>query len=406
MNGVHVNGAQIESNKNRVIKNGDKIVFGLNTDLNELIYIFHNRKNDGPKLTLVRDKAAVPRCNRIRLGGRGPPSHAPSRTPSMSPPLEPIPTPTIEPAVPRKRVFMSVGGRAPSRTPSTEPPSGPTLGKRTVPTSVGGASSTTPPPSGPIPTPTLGMRSSAADSPLTTSEESPILSTEDVFISPPYKKQCTLTSLDCLFDTATTETSTKMDDELFGASPRLTPQARAVLMGIKVTATEIQVLMARDEVEKEKQMIESKYQVLKNELKVKDQKLVEKEKKEVKVTKAIEQEFVCAICQELFIRALTLSCSHSFCEWCMNQWMSKSHSPECPVCRSHIHQAPVRSLVIDNVIKRHVSSLPIEQRALRRTMEIEHCVAMGVAPPPPEPDHKKREESSLGSAEEPIVIAN
>ena len=167
------------------------------------------------------------------------------------------------------------------------------------------------------------------------------------------------------------------------------------------------MLIARDEVEKEKRTIESKYEVLKNELKVKNRELVEKEKKEVKVSKAIEQEFVCAICQELFVRALTLSCSHSFCEWCMNQWMEKSHSPECPVCRTRIHQTPVRSLVIDNVIKRHVSSLPTEQRALRRTMEIEHCVAMGLTPPAPEPpDHGPSDESSLGSAEEPIVIVN
>merc|ERR1719419_150295 len=45
----------------------------------------------------------------------------------------------------------------------------------------------------------------------------------------------------------------------------------------------------------------------------------------------MEMELQCSICNELFIDATTLSCCHSFCEFCIKEW--KERKAECPNCR-------------------------------------------------------------------------
>ena len=45
---------------------------------------------------------------------------------------------------------------------------------------------------------------------------------------------------------------------------------------------------------------------------------------------AMEDEFTCIICEELFIDATTLPCVHSFCEICLQHWFKRKKT--CPVC--------------------------------------------------------------------------
>ena len=42
----------------------------------------------------------------------------------------------------------------------------------------------------------------------------------------------------------------------------------------------------------------------------------------------------CTICSELFIQATTISCGHTFCEYCIETW--KAQKENCPICRQNI----------------------------------------------------------------------
>lgn len=61
----------------------------------------------------------------------------------------------------------------------------------------------------------------------------------------------------------------------------------------------------------------------------------------------VEDELQCSICTELFIKATTLNCSHSFCKHCLEEWRRKSN--KCPICRSKITTANP-TIVLDNFI--------------------------------------------------------
>ena len=60
----------------------------------------------------------------------------------------------------------------------------------------------------------------------------------------------------------------------------------------------------------------------------KDQRFfVEKEK--------IGKYLTCPICQEIFDEPTRISCGHTFCNNCINQWEKKSKNDKCPLCREH-----------------------------------------------------------------------
>ncbi|KAK5641085.1 hypothetical protein RI129_009632 [Pyrocoelia pectoralis] len=61
----------------------------------------------------------------------------------------------------------------------------------------------------------------------------------------------------------------------------------------------------------------------------------------------VQNELMCSICYDYFLRAFTLSCSHSFCYHCITAWRNNHH--DCPICRSPIYSmAPSRAL--DNMV--------------------------------------------------------
>ncbi|KAH9632334.1 hypothetical protein HF086_010259 [Spodoptera exigua] len=45
----------------------------------------------------------------------------------------------------------------------------------------------------------------------------------------------------------------------------------------------------------------------------------------------MESELQCSICNELFVEATTLNCSHTFCKYCISVWKKKKR--DCPICR-------------------------------------------------------------------------
>ena len=78
---------------------------------------------------------------------------------------------------------------------------------------------------------------------------------------------------------------------------------------------------------------------------------------------SIQEEFLCVICQELFVKAHSLSCSHSFCEKCINEWMKKNRL--CPICRKTIAGKPCPSIALDNAVSKLVECLPEEAQKER-----------------------------------------
>ncbi|XP_046418155.1 E3 ubiquitin-protein ligase RNF8-like isoform X1 [Neodiprion fabricii] len=86
-----------------------------------------------------------------------------------------------------------------------------------------------------------------------------------------------------------------------------------------------------------------------------------------KVGDIMDEQLTCSICSELFVKATTLNCTHTFCQYCIDTWEKKKK--ECPVCRTGII-AMNRSLVLDNFIDKMVENLSVEYKK-RRTDIVE-----------------------------------
>ncbi|XP_057349701.1 E3 ubiquitin-protein ligase RNF8 isoform X2 [Manis pentadactyla] len=91
---------------------------------------------------------------------------------------------------------------------------------------------------------------------------------------------------------------------------------------------------------------------------------VQSEKEEVlsHMNDVLENELQCIICSEYFIEAVTLNCAHSFCSYCIKEWMKRK--TECPICRKNI-KSKTHSLVLDNCINKMVDNLSSEVKERR-----------------------------------------
>lgn len=118
----------------------------------------------------------------------------------------------------------------------------------------------------------------------------------------------------------------------------------------------------------ENNLEELKSLVEQKEEELKQQQEVTKKAQEVaqNVMDQMEDEFSCIVCQELIIRATTLACAHSFCEYCLYSWLKKRNS--CPVCRCTVETQPIRSIVLDNAISKMVEAMDDESKARRKVL--------------------------------------
>ncbi|XDV48301.1 hypothetical protein PO909_017738 [Leuciscus waleckii] len=62
-----------------------------------------------------------------------------------------------------------------------------------------------------------------------------------------------------------------------------------------------------------------------------------------------EEELSCPVCCEIFKAPVLLSCSHSFCKECLQQFWRTKESQECPVCRRRSNYPPPVNLVLKNL---------------------------------------------------------
>lgn len=63
-----------------------------------------------------------------------------------------------------------------------------------------------------------------------------------------------------------------------------------------------------------------------------------------------EEDFCCPACHDVFDDPVLLSCSHSFCKLCLQNWWKEKQIQECPVCRSVSEwRDPPRNLALKNL---------------------------------------------------------
>lgn len=109
-------------------------------------------------------------------------------------------------------------------------------------------------------------------------------------------------------------------------------------------------------------IIQAKNKELKQTKEEKEKVQAQKEEVLNHVNDVLENELQCIICSEYFIEAVTLNCAHSFCSYCINEWMKRK--TECPMCRKDI-KSKTHSLVLDNCIDKMVDKLNSEVKERR-----------------------------------------
>ncbi|XP_017289245.1 nuclear factor 7, brain-like [Kryptolebias marmoratus] len=63
-----------------------------------------------------------------------------------------------------------------------------------------------------------------------------------------------------------------------------------------------------------------------------------------------EDDLSCTICHDIFKNPVLLSCSHSFCKVCLENWFKRKQSKLCPVCRTEVPQSdPPLNLALRNL---------------------------------------------------------
>ncbi|XP_064197384.1 E3 ubiquitin-protein ligase TRIM35-like [Anguilla rostrata] len=62
----------------------------------------------------------------------------------------------------------------------------------------------------------------------------------------------------------------------------------------------------------------------------------------------LDEELSCPVCAEIFRDPVVLSCSHSFCKACLQQYWEQKGSRECPVCRRRSMDEPPCNLSLRN----------------------------------------------------------
>ena len=81
-----------------------------------------------------------------------------------------------------------------------------------------------------------------------------------------------------------------------------------------------------------------------------------------KVNDIMDEQLTCSICSELFVKATTLNCMHTFCHHCIHLWIKKKK--ECPVCRALISSMNI-SIAIDNFIESILENLSTQLKERR-----------------------------------------
>ena len=80
------------------------------------------------------------------------------------------------------------------------------------------------------------------------------------------------------------------------------------------------------------------------------------------IQEMLDSDLNCAICRDLYINPLILNCSHSFCKFCVFQWLSKQS--KCPTCRVTV-TFQAENLALRNIINRMIAKSTTQYRLER-----------------------------------------
>ncbi|XP_030002485.1 tripartite motif-containing protein 35-like [Sphaeramia orbicularis] len=62
-----------------------------------------------------------------------------------------------------------------------------------------------------------------------------------------------------------------------------------------------------------------------------------------------DEDYCCPVCQDVYRDPVVLSCSHSFCKVCLQNWWKDKPIKECPVCKRRSSKRPPCNLALKNV---------------------------------------------------------
>ncbi|XP_014266615.3 E3 ubiquitin-protein ligase TRIM35-like [Maylandia zebra] len=63
-----------------------------------------------------------------------------------------------------------------------------------------------------------------------------------------------------------------------------------------------------------------------------------------------ENDLSCPVCHDIYRDPVILSCSHSFCRFCLQTWWSEILEPNCPTCKkTNLSNDPPRNLALKNL---------------------------------------------------------
>lgn len=80
----------------------------------------------------------------------------------------------------------------------------------------------------------------------------------------------------------------------------------------------------------------------------------------------MESELQCSICNEVFVKATTLNCNHTFCKTCIARWQKQKNS--CPICRVPI-KISTQCIAVDNYIDQTVDNMSPSKKELRMKLK-------------------------------------
>ncbi|KAJ4948802.1 hypothetical protein JOQ06_020325, partial [Pogonophryne albipinna] len=63
----------------------------------------------------------------------------------------------------------------------------------------------------------------------------------------------------------------------------------------------------------------------------------------------LEEDLCCTVCHDIFKDPVVLSCSHSFCRACLQDWWTEKVIKECPLCKRSSRGEPPCNLVLKNL---------------------------------------------------------
>ncbi|XP_054906131.1 nuclear factor 7, ovary-like [Poeciliopsis prolifica] len=75
----------------------------------------------------------------------------------------------------------------------------------------------------------------------------------------------------------------------------------------------------------------------------------------------LEEDLCCPVCQDVFKDPLVLTCSHSFCKECLENWWREKPARECPVCKRRSSRSdPPLNLVLKNLCETFLQQRVLE----------------------------------------------